>query len=141
MRVNQERIEKYLNEIATETYDLYSILADKDELVLQDPHLLKSIKYSIIVVAEAIGSTLQHILAKKHSVVIRGYAEAFVKAKEYQVVPMDLLDRLQSFARFRNMLVHQYWRVDDHLFLRNLRSGLDDFRTFVRTIKEGLGFK
>jgi uncharacterized protein YutE (UPF0331/DUF86 family) len=40
------------------------------------------------------------------------------------------------FARFRNMLVHQYRRVKDQLFLKNIREGLQDFDTFVKKIKE-----
>ena len=138
MGIDQERIRKFLNEIAAETLDLQSILGDRDEVILKDSRLLKCCKYSTIVIAEAIASTLQHILAKKHNVVIRGYVEAFVKAKECQVLSKDLLERLQTFVRFRNILVHRYFRVDDQLFLRNLRSGLDDFHVFVKEITENL---
>ena len=70
---------------------------------------------------------MQHILAKKHSAVIRGYSEALAKAKEHKVAPDDLLERLQPFARFRNLLVHQYWRIEDQRFLENIRDGLEDF--------------
>ena len=136
MLIDIDRIEKYLNDITTEVYDVKSILNEPDEQVLQDRHLIKSLKYSTIVIAEAIGSLFQHILAKKHSVAVRGYTEAFVKAKEYRIVSPELIERLLPFARFRNMLVHQYWRVKDQLFLKNIREGLQDFETFVKKINE-----
>ena len=38
-------------------------------------------------------------------------------------------------GQFRKMLVHQYWKVDDNVFMKNLREGLDDFRNFVNEIR------
>ena len=64
MKLDKERLGKYLDEIAAETIDIEKIINQKNDL-LQDPHILKSLKYSTIVIAEAIASTLQHILAKK----------------------------------------------------------------------------
>ena len=60
----------------------------------------------------------------------------FTKSKDYQVIPTTLLKRLNPFFRFRNMLVHQYWRVDNSVFEKNLRDGLNDFRMFVNEIRK-----
>lgn len=135
MKLDKERLEKYLDEIAAETIDIEKIISQKNDL-LQDPHILKSLKYSTIVIAEAIASTLQHILAKKYNIVIAGYMAAFSESKEHKVIPIELLTRLQPFFRFRNMLVHQYWRVNNKVFISNLRNGLNDFRIFVSEIRK-----
>ena len=135
MKLDKERLEKYLDEIAAETIDIEKIISQKNDL-LQDPHILKSLKYSSIVIAEAIASTLQHILAKKYNIVIAGYMAAFSESKEHKVIPIELLTRLQPFFRFRNMLVHQYWRVNNKVFISNLRNGLNDFRIFVSEIRK-----
>ena len=37
-------------------------------------------------------------------------------------------------ARFRNMLVHIYWDVDDERVYTILHENLDDLRAFVRAI-------
>lgn len=134
MQVDKERIEKYIDEIAAETTDLEILLARPDEEIMQDRYILKSLKYSTIVIAEAIASALQHILAKRHNAVVDGYMEVFRRSKEYHVLSDELLSRLQPFFSFRNMLVHQYWRVKDQTFLANLRDGLGDFHNFVRDI-------
>jgi hypothetical protein len=70
VQIDIERVEKYIDEIAAETIDLEIVLAHPDEVILHDPHLLKSLKYSTIVIAEATASTLQHILAKRHNAVV-----------------------------------------------------------------------
>jgi len=140
VKLDDKRLGKYLDEIAAETIDIEKTIGQKgkkrDDLVQQDPHILKSLKYSTIVIAEAIASTLQHILAKKYNVVIDGYMAVFSKSKDNKVISTKLLTRLQPFFRFRNMLVHQYWRVDNKVFESNLRDGLNDFRTFVNEIRK-----
>ena len=140
MKLDYKRLGKYLDEIAAETIDIEKTIGQKgkkrDDLVQQDPHILKSLKYSTIVIAEAIASTLQHILAKKYNVVIDGYMAVFSRSKENKVISTKLLSRLQPFFRFRNMLVHQYWRVDNKVFKNNLRNGLNDFRMFVNEIRK-----
>ena len=139
MKLDDERLVKYLDEIAAETIDIETTIGQKGKKkngLMQDPHILKSLKYSTIVIAEAIASTLQHILAKKYNVVIDGYMAVFSKSKENKVISTKLLARLQPFFRFRNMLVHQYWRVDNIVFENNLRDGLNDFRKFVNKIRK-----
>ena len=137
VQLDNERLGRYLDEIATEAIDIEEILQTRSKTTKSlalDPHVLKSLKYSTIVIAEAIASTLQHILAKKYNIVIDGYMAVFSKSKENKVISAKLLTSLQPFLRFRNMLVHHYWRVDNKVFEKNLRAGLDDFRNFVNEI-------
>ena len=137
MKLDKERLGKYLDQIAAETIDVENIVIRKhetDDKLFEDPHNIKSLKYSTIVIAEAIASTLQHILAKKYNTVIDGYMAVFREAKNHHVISAELLTSLQPFFTFRNMLVHQYWRVNDKVFVNNLRNGLSNFRIFVDEI-------
>jgi len=138
VKLDKRRIEKYLDEIAAETLDVEKILEKKNEEILKNNHILKSLKYSTIVIAEAIASTLQHILAKKHNTVVDGYMDVFNKSMIYSILTEELLERLKPFIVFRNMLVHQYWRVKDEIFLNNMRMGINDFRDFIINIKNQL---
>jgi uncharacterized protein YutE (UPF0331/DUF86 family) len=112
-----ERIKKYINDMATEVEDMRELLFRPDDELLGETHLLKALKYSVIVIAESMANVLQHVLAKRYNVVVRGFTEVFIKAKDHRLIPDELIDQLLPFARFRNMLVHQYWRVDDRAFL------------------------
>ena len=139
MKLDHNRLQKCLDEIAAETIDVEGLLQQERQKhidIVGSPTVLKSLKYSTIVIAEAIASVLQHILAKKHNIVIDGYTSVFTKSKEHKVISTELMVRLQPFIRFRNMLVHQYWRVDNNVFENNLRNGLNDFRLFVAEIKK-----
>ena len=138
MKLDKRRIEKYLDEIAAETLDVKKILEKANDEILKDKHFLKSLKYSTIVIAEAIASALQHILAKKHNTVVDRYMDVFTKSMICSLLPEELLERLKPFIVFRNMLVHQYWKVKDEIFLNNMRNGINDFRDFTINIKNRL---
>ena len=77
MQLNYNRIGKFLDQIVAETEDIEKILASSDADIIGSAHLLKCLKYSLIVVSEAIASTLQHVLAKEHRISVGGYTEVF----------------------------------------------------------------
>jgi uncharacterized protein YutE (UPF0331/DUF86 family) len=138
VELDPKRIESYLQQIVAEVADVEKTLSIPDDQILSDRAKLKSLKYSVIVIAEAMTGALQHILAKKHGVAVDGYSDALMKSTQHKVVDEDLLGRLRPFFVFRNMLVHQYWRVQDEAFLENLRAGLGDFREFARQLNQKL---
>ncbi len=85
MKLDHDRLQKYLDEIAAETIDVEGLFKQERQKqidIVGNPTVLKSLKYSTIVIAEAIASILQHILAKKHNIVIDGYTAVFTKSRE-----------------------------------------------------------
>ena len=136
MELDNKRIETYLDEIANESMIIKTALEKKDEEIVQSPLILRGLKYSIVLISEAIANTLQHILAKKYHISITGYTQCFENARRHNIISESLYNRLKPFISFRNMLVHQYWRIDDMIFLANLREGFDDFQLFIKEIHE-----
>ena len=54
------------------------------------------------------------------------------------VVPSALLPALQKMAGFRNIVVHEYVRIDDSQVYGMLRSNLGDFEAFAAGIVDFL---
>jgi uncharacterized protein YutE (UPF0331/DUF86 family) len=50
------------------------------------------------------------------------------------VLEPDLKVRMSKMARFRNLLVHLYWKVDDREVWRVIREHLQDFEVYLRAI-------
>jgi len=137
--IDKERVERYLDQISHEIDSLNNIIQhNDDEQLLRSPLHIRSIKYSLIVITEAMSNTLQHILAKDYKISVSGYKEVFVKAKDNQIISFELFESLKDFANFRNMLVHQYWKTDDKLLIENLRAGIKDFEQFIKEILQRL---
>ena len=101
---------------------------------VKDRLLMKSLKYCLIEIAEAMSDILQHILANKKGIAADGYVDVAVKAKQNSLISSDLMDRLLFFFKFRNVLVHRYWQVDDEELLKNTRQGGKDFEMFANRI-------
>ena len=41
-------------------------------------------------------------------------------------------------TQFRNLLVHRYWKVDNHLVYQNSKSGLRDIESYLSEIEDYL---
>lgn len=136
MRINDKRIKNYLYDIKNNTIELEKILnQNQDQAILSNPFIIKSIKYTLIEIAEAMANTLQHILAKGLGKPVSGYLDTINKAKAEGIISENLYSALKPFFEFRNALIHRYWIMDDSLILKNLRNGYKDFLTFIEQIE------
>jgi hypothetical protein len=54
--------------------------------------------------------------------------------EEMKAISKELSERLINMAKFRNLLVHLYWKVDDERIYDVLQSELDDFDDFIGQI-------
>jgi len=57
---------------------------------------------------------------------------------EAEVVSTNLASKLQGIAGFRNILVHNYLKINHNLVYENLQKGVTDFEDFAREIAEFL---
>ena len=60
--------------------------------------------------------------------------DTFKVLAEARIVPADLLPTLQEMARFRNLLIHEYTKIDDARVYGILRLRLGDFDAYVKAI-------
>jgi uncharacterized protein YutE (UPF0331/DUF86 family) len=87
--------------------------------------------YRLLVAVEAALGLCYHISATHLRRVPEQYAECFRVLGEAGVVPTDLAERLQAMARFRNVLVHMYAKVDTGRVHEIIRDHLADLRSFA----------
>ncbi len=69
--------------------------------------------------------------------------DLFEKLAGAGVVSEEAAERLRMMKGLRNILVHEYARVDDRIVYETLRSGLPDLEAFIeqvgRMLRGGLG--
>ncbi len=136
MKVDRKRIQQYLVEIQANIREIEDLFSDyTDEAILRDRHLMKSLKYSLVEVSEAISLVLQHLLAKHLGVPVKGYIDSVRKASENNLISEGLASSLKPFFDFRNSLVHRYWMIDDKKLLENCKGGYKDFQEFIKEIE------
>jgi uncharacterized protein YutE (UPF0331/DUF86 family) len=94
----------------------------------------ESAKYLLIVVTEAAIDLCNHIVARQGGRAPQDYADCFAILAELDVVAPDLADRLKRMARFRNLIVHLYWQVDNHRVYQIIQSDLVDLDIFRQQV-------
>jgi uncharacterized protein YutE (UPF0331/DUF86 family) len=75
-----------------------------------------------------------HIVSDEGFRVPKSYADAFKVLHEKNIIKKDLFDRMELMAKFRNLLVHQYDRIDSGIVVKILNTHLDDFSDYKKAI-------
>lgn len=109
-----------------------------DEEFWDDERNILALKHLLLQAIEDASSICAHILARVGGRAPSGYAGCFQELGRLGILPPELTERLMSMARFRNLLVHRYWEVDDRRVLSFARRDISDLEGFLRAIGEFL---
>jgi len=75
-----------------------------------------------------------HILASEIRNDWEDYGEVIIKLGKHGVIPQEFSDQIKGMAGLRNILIHEYLRVDRKKLIDYLRYRLEDFVQFIRYI-------
>jgi uncharacterized protein YutE (UPF0331/DUF86 family) len=125
---------RLLRAIADDLAVLHSASADSQQR-RQDPLWLRGVKYTFITCIEACVDIAQHLSASEGWGPPQDNGDAVALLGRHGVLDVDLAGRLQRAVGFRNVLVHEYVRVDDAVVLQRLDDP-SDLETFVRQVTE-----
>jgi uncharacterized protein YutE (UPF0331/DUF86 family) len=111
-----------------------------DEFV-GDHRLVSSVERDFQVAIQAALDIGALLLAEALVKAPTGYGEIFPRLAEIGVLPPDFARKLVGMARFRNVLVHMYLRVDPTKVYHALQHDLGDFALFAGYVGEYLARK
>jgi uncharacterized protein YutE (UPF0331/DUF86 family) len=134
MSLNEEIIQKRCEEITDSLKRLEKIKKSSKDKFLKDRDLQDIASYRLMVAIEAALSLCYHVSAKKLQKAPGEYAECFVILGEAGIISQELAEELKKMARFRNMLVHMYWKVDYEIVFNIIQENLDQLRQFTAAI-------
>ncbi|RLI60838.1 MAG: DUF86 domain-containing protein [Candidatus Thorarchaeota archaeon] len=103
---------------------------------LVDADVRDATKYRLLVAIEAAISVCNHIVTREMDEIPATYSECFALLGRHGVVPEDLAERLAQMARFRNVLIHRYWKVDDRRVYEFKARNIQDLYQFVEKVRE-----
>lgn len=99
-----------------------------------DRHKQDSAKYNFIVAIEAAIDIANHLISRRGLRAPEDYADTFRVLKEADIISQDFSSELEKMARFRNRLVHLYWKVDIGEIWNILHTRLDDLEVYISKI-------
>ena len=120
-------IEEYLgqvNEYASMTVDRYS----------KDWKAQRVVERTLQMMIETCADVAGHIISDKGYRVPSTYADTFRVLYENGILNKDLFETMEKMAKFRNIIVHHYDKVDTEIVVGILRKDLNDFSVYKDAI-------
>lgn len=77
-----------------------------------------------------------HLLASEIKNDWEDYGEVILKLGKHGVIPQEFVDQIKGMAGLRNILIHEYLRIDLNKLFDYLKYRLVDFVQFIRYIRE-----
>ena len=120
-------LEKYLSQIR-EYSDI--IVADYSK----DWKIQRIVERTLQMMIETCVDIAGHIISDSGYRVPKSYADTFRVLHEENILGKKLLDNMEKMAKFRNIVVHHYDKVDAEIVVSILRKHLDDFLSYKGAI-------
>jgi len=139
MGVNRDRILSKISYIKEQMNGIRQLLAEKeDQYILDDPWLIKGLKYSLQTSVEAVIDISYHIAAKVYNHAPIDARDAIRVLTEGGLVSREDVPTYNNMIEFRNRVVHGYQEVSPARVLEIAHSELSDFERFVCQIAKVL---
>jgi uncharacterized protein YutE (UPF0331/DUF86 family) len=132
--VNLDRLRELAGHLRDAVRQLLELGQASRESFLADRRLVNSAKYLLIVASEAALDICNHLAVRRGGRSPADYADCMTILWELGILDEDLTARLVRMARFRNLLVHLYAKVDDGEVYRIIRESLPDFDRYLESI-------
>jgi len=110
---------------------------EKDDF-LNDEIVGSGTKYQLIPAVEAAQSICNHFAARVAKEAPVSYADCFRILEENRIITKELAVKLVSMARFRNLPMHHYGKVDDSIVYGILKKDIADLISYGQEIKSFL---
>lgn len=108
------------------------------ETFLSDSKYYDSAKYNLIVAVESLIDLCNHVIAQEKLGKPEDYADVFRIIGSKLALKDDFIKRLEKMAKFRNLVVHLYWKVDNAEVYSIVKNNLDDFEVIKKALREYL---
>lgn len=134
--VDPVRVRALIGSMTDALRRLRELGAIPESAFLSDFRSTESAKYLFIVVTEAAIDLCNHIASRQGGRAPESYADCFTVLAELGLIDDELSSRLRQMTRFRNLLVHLYWRVDNPRVYEVTHTSLDDIESYIRAVLE-----
>lgn len=130
-------IERRLDELSARLARLEPLKAKTRTEFDQDPYLRDIVERNLEVAAQCCIDISHRIIALEKAQKPTDYYEAILRMGELGVLPPDFARHLAPLAGFRNILVHEYLRLDWDEVYRHLQN-LQDLQRFSAVVRQWL---
>ena len=135
-RVNKELILRKIDDIEEELKKIKNIKDITIDEFLSDEDRVDALKFRLLKIIEASIGICSHVVVKLFGIIPESYSECFKILGDKKIIDKELSNKLVKMAKFRNLLIHMYYKVDDREVYKIIKENLSDIEMFVKEIEE-----
>lgn len=132
--VDPRKVRSLLGRLAEHSRELEAYVEMEADAYLANRQAVLASKYLLVNVIEDALAVANHVIASEGFRGPTDYADSFRVLEEHGLLAPELATRLAAAAGFRNLLVHEYARVDDRRVHAFLVDGLRDLEAFASAV-------
>ncbi|MEW6418604.1 MAG: DUF86 domain-containing protein [Nitrospirota bacterium] len=121
------QMETYLGQIRE--YSKISVTAYKNDWKTQ-----RIVERTLQILIELCIDIANHLISDKGMRLPTGYADTFKVLAENKIISKNLFKIMEKMAKFRNVVVHQYEKIEPSIVVSILHKNLDDFEKYKKAI-------
>ena len=133
-RVERCVIEGKIDVIERNLDFLHEYKSVSEEDFLKSYKDIQAVKYSLLETIEACLDIAAHIISSLGLERAESYSEMFEILGKRGIIDQELASKLADMARFRNLLVHGYTKIENLKVLEIVKSEVDDVRDYIRQV-------
>lgn len=133
--VSQAIILDLLARLVDYTEKLRPFQAKPEQEIVTDYTTLWAVKRGMQLSVQYVLDICNHIVSEVSAERPEGYRDLILAGGRLGLIPAEFAEGFSSLAGFRNVLVHEYAKVDPSEVCRNLKEGLADFERFAEYVR------
>ncbi|KAA0002884.1 MAG: DUF86 domain-containing protein [Thermoplasmata archaeon] len=136
--IDKSLIERKIDIILENLKYLQDVKEIQKDSFLASFEKIQATKHSLQESIEACIDIANHVIASMGFERAETYADMFERLAENGIIGKKLRDKLMNMAKFRNLLVHAYGKIDIERLWGILQEDLEDILSFVKEIERFL---
>jgi len=92
------------------------------------------VERTLQIMIEICADIANHIIADKGYRVPKSYADTFRVLYEKDIIEEEIFKMMENMAKFRNVVVHRYDKLDEYIVINILKKHLNDFLVYRNVI-------
>lgn len=96
----------------------------------RDWKVQRIIERTLQMMIETCADIANHIISDKEYRIPNSYVDTFKVLCENNIISNDLFETMAKIAKFRNIIVHHYDKIDEAIVVSILKNHLNDFANY-----------
>ena len=134
MSLDREKIIEQLRMIKKDIEKLREKRALPKDKYLTDEDAQTVVERKFQTATESCVNIGNHLISTMNLELASDYASVFRSLRTADLISSDLAEKMADMARFRNLLVHLYWRIDHEKIYESMEARIETLEKFAREI-------